>query len=364
MSVTLIAGANFSGRTQRLRDWSGLEADKLPVGTAAYVGPDPLSALSGFAPTVRGEIDFAARDAETSKVAVSLLEELGFSYILDRNPFALSGGEQVAAAVAAALALRPERLAIDAALEQLAADVRDRLVQWLHESDTDVRIADNRQAEWYRGPVETLPAPADTPTVNVWDGLVPHVPRVLVEITGLDFTYPNGTRVFRDFSARLEPGIAYRLAGANGSGKSTLSKLLCGLLKPQRGTIRIDGQPVRPWRRPGDLASYHFQNPNFQIFARSVRDQLRRSAKPSATAMGFGLGNALETHPLDLPFVLRKRLALASAFTIKAALLVLDEPTLGQDDEAAQGIRVPAVKRAGVIISHSKIYEDLPTLAL
>src|SRR6185437_14866051 len=113
-----------------------------------YVGLDPAESFSGLAATVLAELQLAAADASALAAARRLLEALDFGYVLDLNPFCLSGGEQVVAAIVAALALRPARLAIDGALEQLAADTRGALLDQLAKLDGCALIVDNRFAEW------------------------------------------------------------------------------------------------------------------------------------------------------------------------------------------------------------------------
>lgn len=355
MDLTVIAGPNFSGRTARLRSWAGLPklpSDETVVTANAYIGPDPVNALSGLAPTVHAEFELAAHDRDALADVRRAAQQLGFSHILEQNPFTLSGGEQAITAVLAAAAGRPDRLAIDSTLEQLAPPTRIMLLAWLADREGQLMIADNRTIEWHHGPVEEHIALPDAPVLSPdTDDDVPVSPQI--DIHKLSFGYPGGRRVFDGLSLQFERGKAYHLKGANGAGKSTLSKLLSGLLKPDSGEIHFDGVRVEPWRKPGRLVSYHFQNPSFQLFAQTVARQLTDARDIERTARQFGLKTQLAEHPLDLPFVLRKRLALAASVSRPSEFLILDEPTLGQDDQACRDINILLNGRGGLTISHS-----------
>jgi energy-coupling factor transport system ATP-binding protein len=192
-----------------------------------------------------------------------------------------------------------------------------------------------------------------------------------IHLDGIRFSYRGaGSPVLLDISTTLEPGLVYVLDGANGSGKSTLAKLLAGVLRPQSGAMSLNGSTFQPWREPGTVFAYHFQNPDLQLFSTTVRAEVEagpRALGLSSDTVGraarvwgnaFGLEGALDWHPLDLPFVYRKRVALAATFAMVRPWLILDEPTLGQDDETSETIRqmIGALADQGcgiLVISHS-----------
>jgi energy-coupling factor transporter ATP-binding protein EcfA2 len=367
MDLTFVAGGNFSGRTAHLREWVGLPNDpsvEVSPTPHAYVGPDPVTALSGLTHTVRAEFELMARDPFSSGTGLEALEALGMRRIADQNPFTLSGGEQVVVAIVAAALARPQRLAIDCALEQLAPHTRDGLLAWIAELDGEAMIADNRLSEWHRGPVKQLPQSSTAPTVA---RTLPQEARrspITIDLVDIEFKYPRGPKVFDGLSMRMSAGQSFRLKGPNGAGKTTLSKLLCGLLKPQRGEIRVDGRRVEPWRSPGKFVSYHFQNPSLQLFASTVGSQLSATSEPSIAARHLGLPEEMRTHPLDLPFVLRKRLALGTTLLRGLDFIIADEPTLGQDDEAASSISGLLEGFGGFRISHSRTFDHLDSVTL
>ena len=368
MNVHVLNGPNFSGRTHRLREWVGLPNDTTtePVSRqTAYIGPDAAGAFSGITASVCAELEFMAFDSEAADNAIKAMEALGFGYCLHQNPFTLSGGEQVIAAVLAATAARPKRLVIDCALEQLSADNRENLLSYLDRLDGDLMIADNRVDEWYFNSCERMQAEPNSPVIRSEVDFKINQEICEIELVDLCHSYIRGRPVLKDFNMRFEVGETFHLSGPNGSGKTTLSKILCGLLKPTSGEIRVNGKAVRPWRTPGKFVSYHFQDPNFQLFAISVKAQLAHADENTNLTKWFGLDRYLQDHPLDLPFVLKKRVALATAIGRSTGFLVLDEPTLSQDRASSEAIIGLSTNRiSGMIISHARSFSSLPVIRL
>jgi energy-coupling factor transport system ATP-binding protein len=163
---------------------------------------------------------------------------------------------------------------------------------------------------------------------------------------------------------KFKAGGHYLLSGPNGVGKSTLSKILCGLLRPTSGEIRVNTKPVQPWREPGRFVSYAFQDPDLQLFANRVSKQLASAKRPEAVARWFGLDQHLSEHPLDLPFVLRKRLAIGAALGREKGLSILDEPTLGQDSRSVAEGRGYLSGATTIVISHSALYSHFERIEL
>ena len=193
----------------------------------------------------------------------------------------------------------------------------------------------------------------------------------IVEVTDLGFDYPNGVRALDGAGLRIEPGECLAIIGQNGSGKSTLVRHFVGLLRATSGEVRVAGQAVGR-RHVAELArtvAIAFQNPDRQIFAGKVRDEVafgprnlgQRGAAleqgVDAALVAVGLHGHADTNPYDLGFSRRKLLSLASVLAMRTPMVVLDEPTTGQDARGVQ--RVEAIVRdlttAGattVVISH------------
>jgi energy-coupling factor transport system ATP-binding protein len=168
-------------------------------------------------------------------------------------------------------------------------------------------------------------------------------------LDGLGFVYPDGTRALDAVDLEIGTGEAVAIIGQNGSGKSTLVRHLNGLLRPTEGRVLHDGVDTAD-RRTAALATVvgmTFQDPDRQIFARRIRDEvafgpriLGRPAEVVEEAVAgalelVGLADVADQHPYDLGYSRRKLLALASVLAMETPVLVLDEPTTGQD---ARGI--------------------------
>lgn len=193
----------------------------------------------------------------------------------------------------------------------------------------------------------------------------------IVETRDLVFTYPGGVQALDGIDLQVGAGEKLAIIGQNGSGKSTLVRHFVGLLRATSGEVRIGGQPVGK-RHVAEMArtvAIAFQNPDRQIFAARVRDEvafgprnlgLRGAAldeRVGAALTAVGLEGRSGANPYDLGFSQRKLLALASVVAMGAPMVVLDEPTTGQD---ARGVRrveaiVAQLAAAGttvVVISH------------
>ena len=193
-----------------------------------------------------------------------------------------------------------------------------------------------------------------------------------IVIEGLTHVYRAGNvRALDDVSLRVGDGQRLALIGQNGSGKSTLVRHLNGLLRPTSGHVAIGGvdagrRTVAQLAREVGLV---FQDPDRQVFAASVRAEVefgprnlgrrgRELGASVAEALDLtGLGDELRTNPYDLGVSRRKLLALASVLAMRTPIVVLDEPTTGQDARGTQRIRtiverLAAEGRTVIAISH------------
>ncbi len=164
-------------------------------------------------------------------------------------------------------------------------------------------------------------------------------------VRDVSFVYPTGVKAVDGVSLTVAAGEAVALVGENGAGKTTLAKLLNGLLRPTQGSVEVDGDDTRA-RTTAQLSrhvGFVFQNPDDQLFARSVRAEVefgpRNQKLPPAEVEAraaraleeVGLAAEAEKHPYDLPVHERKLVALAAALAMHTPTLILDEPTIGQD---------------------------------
>jgi energy-coupling factor transport system ATP-binding protein len=378
--VLAIDGPNFSGRTNFVRGLAGVEGT--PDGSpAVYVGPEVHAAISSLAATTRAEATQGV-PWNRSDVGCRILSDIGMDYLFDKNPMLLSGGEQACLAIATAAAFGAKHVAIDCTFEQLAGQLRARLLDHVRNATKDgaLFIVDNLFEDFgshqFNG-VVMMRTYDEGPRMNSnwvrhrdFNVLTPENPGRLF-VQDLHFRYDN-VPVLRGIDCALDPGQIYFLEGPNGAGKTTLAKLLCGILRPDRGTVQIEGRQGTPWEYPGRDVGYHFQNPDLQLFTPSVERELEgngrgldRAEVVRILAILFGFTNdVLRSHPHDLPFVTRKRVAIAASLALRRPWIILDEPTLGQDENAVativQIVKGLASKGTGVIvISHSRQLKEL-----
>ena len=175
-----------------------------------------------------------------------------------------------------------------------------------------------------------------------------------ISVESLTHVYRDGgVRALDGVSLHLGPGERVALIGQNGSGKTTLVRHLNGLLRPTEGRVLI-GEGDAAEMTVAQLArrvGLVFQDPDRQIFAGTVRTEVEFGARNvgirgdelSATVAEalewVGLGGTESTNPYDLGVSRRKLLALASVLAMRTPVLVLDEPTTGQDATGIERVR-------------------------
>jgi energy-coupling factor transport system ATP-binding protein len=390
--ATAIVGDNFSGRTEALRELAGLGpyAGERRSRGSAYVGPEPQAAMSGLALTVADELVMNAGENGLRDNS-ALIEALNLGEFWGRNPNTLSGGEQASLALACAATRYPTRLTIDCAFEQLDCRLRAAFLDWVSRTRTRqlTAIADNRFDEMNANELATfqrtvriraqLGTGAERPSMSVPDsGFLYQRQKepFCIAAKGITFSYSNSRPVLDDLDVELAPGQIYILEGRNGAGKSTFAKLLCGVIRQNAGAFYRNGARYSPWHQPGLDVAYHFQNPDVQLFENSVADEIIAGPKSAgllppgpleqwiaAVVDLFGLADVRTQHPLDLPFVLRKRVAMAATFASGCPWMIFDEPTLGQDAATVTTLvrLFEFLKRNGnglIVISHSTSFKN------
>jgi heme exporter protein A len=190
------------------------------------------------------------------------------------------------------------------------------------------------------------------------------------ELVGRDLECRRGGRVvFRDLSFALDAGAALIVTGPNGSGKSSLLKILAGLIRPSAGTLLRDGHPVEEDRAAYLRVICYLGHTDALKLVLTVQENLafwNRTNDPARPAQALDvLGMAAFA---DLPARLlsagqRRRLALARVLVSAAPMWILDEPTVGLDDQARQALsEVLAAHRAegGSLVLSTHQAVDLP----
>jgi len=193
----------------------------------------------------------------------------------------------------------------------------------------------------------------------------------MIEAQDIYFTYPNGVEALKGISLTIQNGEFVAIMGQNGAGKTTLVKHFNGLLKPTKGKVLIDEVDTTKVS-VATLArnvGFVFQNPDHQLFSETVEDEIAFALKN----FGFkenvtkrrvtwalnllGLTQYRKTSPFMLSGGERKRVALASVLAWNPKILILDEPTIGQDYQQKEKLRqfilqMKAQRKTIIIVTH------------
>jgi energy-coupling factor transport system ATP-binding protein len=348
-----------------------------------------------IASTVASDLAFGPENlglpvAEVQERVERALHLLGITALAEREIQALSGGEHQKVAIAGVMALDPAVLLLDEPLANLdpqsawealrlfrtLADAGRSIVLVEHRVEDALQIAPEQvllmeagRATYY-GDVAGVRQAADYRAVKLpasWvieqvaaaarPPIPPHPPpparpqgEPLVEYRDVTFAYPaQGSAparpVVQGVSAAVYPGDRIAVLGPNGSGKSTLVKQAIGLLRPQAGEVRVAGVPTthQSVAHIAHTLGYVFQNPGHMLFAPTVREELAfgpRNLRRDPARIAQDVDRALaitnlvpqaDRPPLGLSFGQQKRVALASILSMRPRILVMDEPTAGQD---------------------------------
>ena len=167
----------------------------------------------------------------------------------------------------------------------------------------------------------------------------------IIEVKDLHHRYPNGCHALRGVSVTIDQGEFVAIIGQNGSGKTTFVKHLNGLLRATTGTVYVNGQDVSKHKvsEMARVVGYCFQNPDHQIFCDTVYNEVAygpRNLHLSQAeieervieALGaVGMLHLQASMPRDLSKGQRQRLAVAAVLSMHPEVLIVDEPTTGQD---------------------------------
>lgn len=203
-----------------------------------------------------------------------------------------------------------------------------------HPAHVDSLVLDDTDTQKLRDWFTARPRPAAQPEREP-----------LLEVKGLSFGYQKGQQTLQDVSFSIGKGEMVSIVGRNGAGKSTLSKLICGFETPDAGEIFLNGKPLAEEniRRRAQHIGYVMQNPNQMISKTMIYEEvalgLQRSGlteeqireKVEATLRVCGL-YPFRNWPISaLSFGQKKRVTIASVLVLDPELILLDEPTAGQD---------------------------------
>lgn len=336
----------------------------------------------------------------------SALDVVGLDLALDRSTTMLSGGQRQRLALAGVLAMRPGALVLDEPCANLdpsgVVQVHDAVRALLDETGCSLLVVEHRIGTWLDlvdrlvllepaggvvadgAPAEVLAAhgPALT-AAGVWvpgsepaRGSARRVARTavgvgLLEARGLGTARGKRQRVGSGIDLDVRAGRVLAVTGPNGIGKSTLGLTLAGLLRPADGTLRATpaladgaGEVPAAWtsRQLAARIGTVFQDPEHQFVARTVREEL--AVGPRALGAedvdervdelldAFGLAHLADANPFTLSGGEQRRLAIGTVIASRPPVVVLDEPTSGQDRATWQAVvdRLGELADAGTAI--------------
>ena len=313
------------------------------------------------------------------------LDRLGILHLRDRETFGTSGGEKQKIALAGVLAMEPKILLLDEPLSSLdPASAQEALQSFRQLADEGiaVMIVEHRVEDVlsihpdvfmyldegkmaYLGDTDGLmdvvdyrriklpaqvvlerarrdPAPVFVPAANSRS----EAEMALVRFEGVHFRYSgDGPEVLKGLNFSVNAGDVIAVLGHNGSGKTTMVKHALGLLKPTEGRVLLEGQDTRKMTvaQAAHTVGYVFQSPSQMLFAPTVREELSFGPKNlgfPADAIVQNVDWAIETvnlrsemdvPPLALSFGQQKRISIAAILAMRSRILMMDEPTAGQD---------------------------------
>ncbi|MHB9302148.1 ABC transporter ATP-binding protein [Thermofilum pendens] len=363
----------------------GLTVAETPVYELSRIVGTVMQEVSKqlFLPTVADDVAFGPSNLciereEIERRVEEALSRLGILHLKDRDVNELSGGEKQRVAIAGVLAMKPEIILMDEPLANLdsegVATVQEVIKSFREEGKTVV-IAEHRVEEVLEVGVDRVfvmregtivreverveelanfadelkvPAEAYLPPGIVEApriSLPHHSPGVVaVEFRNVSFSYEDKP-VLKGINLEIREGERVALLGNNGAGKSTMAKLMLGLLKPTEGSVLVYGRDTHTMEvyEVAPMVGLVFQDPFSMLFAETVREEIafgpRNLGVPPSEIPGRveeAAERCFVKHLLDFsPFASshgeKKRICVASILSMKPRILVLDEPTAGQD---------------------------------
>jgi energy-coupling factor transport system ATP-binding protein len=193
----------------------------------------------------------------------------------------------------------------------------------------------------------------------------------MIEVLDVYFKYPSGVEALKGVSLTIRDGEFLAIMGENGAGKTTLVKHFNGLLKPNKGKVLVDGVETTKVSVAtlARTVGFVFQNPDHQLFSETVEEEIAFALKNFGFSQDviekrvewalnlLGLTQYRKTSPFMLSGGERKRVALASVLAWDPKILILDEPTIGQDYQQKEKLRqfilqMKAQEKTVAIVTH------------
>ncbi len=378
-----------------------IDGDELvdPIDTARFIAMVQQDPETQFCTeTVEEEIafgleNFRFREEDIRQKVHETLESVNASHLIDRDISTLSGGEKQKVAIASMLALDPKILILDEPTSSLDPKSVAEVVLAIEKLRTvrkmTVVVVEHRVHEFMdmatriivmdRGKISHDCTAEDLKFADICRSLkeariYPEVvPRngTILTVNGLNYQIGE-KRILEDVEFTVTDGAVVALMGENGSGKTTLLKHIMGLIKVSSGSIEFKNHritknnPVEPWVLGRDIGLV-FQNPNHQMFEKTVEKEIKFGPQNFGTSMQEA-ENSIEffegaegvrryVHPQCLSFGQKRRVNIRSASAHGPSILLLDEPFAGQDEDNVSKIMelLANLQRSGktiIIVTH------------
>src|SRR5688500_16193296 len=372
---------------EEVKDWP-LSRISQKIGTVLQ---DPERQILGT--KVLNEVAFGLENLGMPRTEIytrvqAALDALEISHLHDRDTFTLSGGEKQKLALAGVLAMRPSILLLDEPLASLdPASAQDSLDTFRkladegmtvliveHRVEDVLRIKPERVMCMSEGEIRYLgnlsglsqvvnyrevklpakqiverarqdPPPAEIAILPGTAGSSNGRREAIVKFEDVAFGYESDVEVLHALNLEIKRGDVIAVLGPNGAGKTTFVKHAIGLLKPKRGRVLVNGRNTKE-ASVAEIAStlgYVFQSPSHMLFAPTVREELSfgpMNLKHPIEKIEQEVKEALrivnmsdneQDPPLALSFGQQKRVSIAAILAMRSRILIMDEPTAGQD---------------------------------
>src|SRR5437867_6869255 len=194
--------------------------------------------------------------------------------------------------------------------------------------------------------------------------------QAVISVRNLSKTYASGFRALKDVDLEIRRGEIFALLGPNGAGKTTLISIICGIVNPSEGTIRVDGRDIVADYRaarsliglvPQELTTDAFESVwNTVSFSRGLFGKPADPAHIEKVLKELSLWDKKDNKVMTLSGGMKRRLLIAKALSHEPRILFLDEPTAGVDVELRQDMwkLVRSLQAAGVTIILTTLYID------
>ena len=363
-----------------------------PIVGLVLQQPDDQTILHEIADDVAfGLENTGVEPAEMPERIVEALNQVGLNLPLDFPTAILSGGQRQRLALAGALAMRPGVLILDEPLQALDAEGKTQVLAAIRrlrsQTHLTLLVIDHEPSHWLALVDRVITLESGRLIADLGPsgfsrrprgGLVPPAPSfsfgggdVVIRAQHLEVGH-GGSSLPGRHSLEVRGGEVLALTGPNGSGKTTLALTLAGLLPPLGGALEgFAGQPQTSSVELSRHVAFVPQNPAHHHLAQTVMDDLELAPLAQGVSRGdareqggelaqqFGLSGLVGRHPQGLSGGEKRRVAIASAMSQNAELVVFDEPTQSLDDaawvECVEVIRkLTASGRAVILVTHDR----------